>query len=155
MRPRTHRLHPFHVVTMMHQIASRVRMMHPELTWDRRGAMASATGATANVKAACVHYAMLEKCQAYGGGNIANGCEVIWDQTNQGCYVVTDSIDHGSGDENHLCWVFPDSNGDFSYYKLTCSDILSSSLVDICIVSIYTSFSPPWRFLYKNSTIRL
>jgi len=30
-------------------------MMHSKLTWDRRGAMASATGATANVKAACVH----------------------------------------------------------------------------------------------------
>jgi len=53
----------------------------------------------------------LEACRGYNvDGNSATGCQVIWNQENRGCYVVTDSIDHGSGDENHLCWVFPDSS---------------------------------------------
>ena len=49
----------------------------------------------------------LELCKSTSG---ATACEVIWDQSNRGCYVHTDS-DLGfpgiyDGVDNHRCWVF-------------------------------------------------
>ena len=48
----------------------------------------------------------LEHCHSESG---ATGCEVIWDQWNQGnegCYVHTQEIARGNGVNNHECWVF-------------------------------------------------
>ena len=37
----------------------------------------------------------------------ATGCEVIWDQSNRGCYIHTKTISKGNGKKKrHLCWVF-------------------------------------------------
>ena len=36
----------------------------------------------------------------------ATGCEIIWDQSNRGCYAMTKQITGGSGAKNHYCWVF-------------------------------------------------
>jgi len=34
------------------------------------------------------------------------GCEVIWGQSNAGCYVHrSDRINHGNGVEKHMCWI--------------------------------------------------
>jgi len=53
----------------------------------------------------------LAACQAYGG---ATGCEVIWDQGNRGCYVMTDTVDHGNNNDRHLCWVFSKCGDDYA-----------------------------------------
>jgi len=41
----------------------------------------------------------------------STGCEVIWDQSNRGCYVHTQSIARGNGVARHLCWVFSKCKG--------------------------------------------
>jgi len=33
------------------------------------------------------------------------GCEVIWDQSNRGCYRHTHEVDRGNGVDNHYCWI--------------------------------------------------
>merc|ERR1712003_389092 len=33
------------------------------------------------------------------------GCELIWNQGNQGCYLHTREIARGNGVGNHYCWV--------------------------------------------------
>ena len=41
----------------------------------------------------------LAACLKHGG---ATGCEIIWDQSNRGCYIHTSrAIDHGNGDGYH------------------------------------------------------
>ena len=45
----------------------------------------------------------LDTCLAYPG---ATGCEVIWHQSNRGCYVHTQSISRGNGVRRHTCWIF-------------------------------------------------
>jgi len=46
------------------------------------------------------------KCKASGEA-VKSGCELIWNQSNQGCYLHTKTIDHGNGVQNHKCWIFP------------------------------------------------
>lgn len=58
----------------------------------------SINGNTDGAQQAC-----LEACQSYPR---ATGCEVIWDQSNRGCYVHTQSIARGNGKSRHQCWVF-------------------------------------------------
>ncbi len=36
----------------------------------------------------------------------ATGCEIVWGHSNQGCYIMTETITSGNGVNNHLCWVF-------------------------------------------------
>uniref|UniRef100_A0A7M6DLQ9 Uncharacterized protein n=1 Tax=Clytia hemisphaerica TaxID=252671 RepID=A0A7M6DLQ9_9CNID len=50
------------------------------------------------------HQECLEKCLAYPGKT--TGCELIWTQFNQGCYVHTQFVDRGNGLNFHNCWVF-------------------------------------------------
>merc|ERR1712157_495700 len=38
------------------------------------------------------------------------GCEAIWNQSNRGCYLHTQSISHGNGVGNHVCWTFPETS---------------------------------------------
>jgi len=45
----------------------------------------------------------LQTCLDHEG---ATGCQVIWDQENRGCYIMTGIIDHGNGSDLHLCWLF-------------------------------------------------
>ena len=47
--------------------------------------------------------ACLKKCLTHPG---ATGCEVIWDQSNRGCYIHTQSIARGNNRDRHNCWVF-------------------------------------------------
>jgi len=46
------------------------------------------------------------KCKA-SWEPVKTGCELIWNQGNQGCYLHTKTIDHGNGVRNHKCWIFP------------------------------------------------
>ena len=50
----------------------------------------------------------LELCKNRSG---ASGCELIWNQLNNGCYAHTNSISHGNGAEHHLCWIFSQCYG--------------------------------------------
>ena len=34
-----------------------------------------------------------------------SGCELIWAQTNHGCYVHTDVVSRGNRVANHFCWI--------------------------------------------------
>ena len=45
----------------------------------------------------------LERCHSESK---ATGCEVIWNQSNRGCYVHTNKIARGNGMSHHECWVF-------------------------------------------------
>uniref|UniRef100_A0A7M5WJ62 DUF5648 domain-containing protein n=2 Tax=Clytia hemisphaerica TaxID=252671 RepID=A0A7M5WJ62_9CNID len=45
----------------------------------------------------------LKKCLAHPG---ATGCEVIWHQSNRGCYIHTQSVARGNNAARHSCWVF-------------------------------------------------
>ena len=45
----------------------------------------------------------LRHCHAREG---ATGCEVIWSQSNRGCYIHTQTIAKGNNAPQHLCWVF-------------------------------------------------
>lgn len=57
---------------------------------------------TDDEKADCI-----EMCLSYDN---ATGCEVIWDQDDNGCYVHTSQVSRGNGADNHACWVFdPDA----------------------------------------------
>jgi len=47
--------------------------------------------------------ACLKICSEHKG---ATGCEVIWDQSNRGCYIQTQPIAKGNGVPRHYCWVF-------------------------------------------------
>jgi len=49
----------------------------------------------------------LQACQAKKG---ATGCEVIWSQSNRGCYIHTQPIAKGNGVNRHSCWVFPQTS---------------------------------------------
>lgn len=42
-------------------------------------------------------------CRSIAG---ATGCEAIWDRGNMGCYVHTQEVASGSGDNKHFCWIF-------------------------------------------------
>jgi hypothetical protein len=44
----------------------------------------------------------LAQCAAVDGHT---GCELIWNQDNQGCYAHTSTISNGNGVDNHYCWV--------------------------------------------------
>jgi len=33
------------------------------------------------------------------------GCEVIWDQSNRGCYAHTQSVSRGNRVARHMCWI--------------------------------------------------
>ena len=55
-------------------------------------------GNTVKHQASC-----LDMCLAHP---LATGCEVIWQQSNRGCYVHTKSISRGNGARKHACWVF-------------------------------------------------
>jgi len=57
----------------------------------------------------------LRACLKHKG---ATGCEVIWDQGNRGCYIMTDVIDHGNQVDRHLCWLFNEKY-DYSTCLLT------------------------------------
>ena len=45
----------------------------------------------------------LNLCKLVNG---VTGCEVIWDQSNRGCYAHTQDISRGNGVDRHFCWVF-------------------------------------------------
>ena len=49
----------------------------------------------------------LQMCACYVG---ATGCEMIWNQSNRGCYVHTQPIARGNGAGRHSCYVGPDFN---------------------------------------------
>ena len=57
----------------------------------------SINGNTQSAKDAC-----LKRCLSY---STATGCEIIWDQTNRGCYLHTDHVARGSGYIRHGCWI--------------------------------------------------
>jgi len=57
----------------------------------------SLNGNTGKVQAEC-----LELCLAIPG---VTGCEVIWDQSNRGCYAHTEQVARGNGHSRHLCWI--------------------------------------------------
>jgi len=46
----------------------------------------------------------LQKCNSLSGIGIT-GCELIWDQSNRGCYYHTGEVSHGNGAGNHYCWT--------------------------------------------------
>ena len=39
------------------------------------------------------------------GRSDATACEVIWNQSNRGCYIHTRSVARGNNANNHFCWV--------------------------------------------------
>ena len=45
----------------------------------------------------------LSLCKSVSG---ATGCEVIWDQSNRGCYAHTAEVANGNGVDRHVCWIF-------------------------------------------------
>ena len=45
----------------------------------------------------------LKLCRALSN---AIGCEVIWGQSNRGCYAHTQNIATGNGVDRHHCWMF-------------------------------------------------
>jgi len=51
--------------------------------------------------------AMEELClhQCTDTSDAFTGCEIIWDQSNRGCYRHTREIDRGNGVARHYCWV--------------------------------------------------
>ena len=55
-------------------------------------------GDTESAQAEC-----LKHCHARSD---ATGCEVIWGQQNNGCYVHTRIIAKGNRLDNYYCWVF-------------------------------------------------
>jgi len=60
----------------------------------------SINGNNGKAKNAC-----LQKCLKYNKKK-ATGCEVIWDQSNRGCYVHTASVHKGNKVARHSCWIF-------------------------------------------------
>lgn len=50
-----------------------------------------------------------QQCAEYAQSNRVTGCELIFDQGNQGCYVHTAEIARGNGVARHHCWVFPET----------------------------------------------
>jgi hypothetical protein len=54
--------------------------------------------------------ACLDMCACYNG-NPVTGCEMIWDQSNRGCYVHTATIDYGNGVDRHSCYITNDGSG--------------------------------------------
>ena len=52
----------------------------------------------------------LQKCRDYTAATVY-GCEVIWDQSNRGCYVHTSGEKlHGNGVSRHSCWAVMDAD---------------------------------------------
>ena len=45
----------------------------------------------------------LSLCRSVAG---VTGCEVIWDQSNRGCYAHTQEVASGNGAARHFCWPF-------------------------------------------------
>ena len=45
----------------------------------------------------------LKRCREKSG---STGCEVIWNQSNRGCYIHTQEVARGTGVDNHMCWIF-------------------------------------------------
>ena len=68
--------------------------------WDQRSGQIRLNTLDSNT------YAMQENClklcRAYEG---ATGCEVNWGGDN-GCYVHTKEVSHGSGKDKRICWAF-------------------------------------------------
>ena len=58
----------------------------------------SIDGNTDSAQAEC-----LKRCRARSD---ATGCEVIWNQSNRGCYIHTSTVAKGNNANNHYCWVF-------------------------------------------------
>ena len=50
----------------------------------------------------------LKLCRSVHG---VTGCEVIWNQGNQGCYAHTREVARGNGQARHACWIFSKCNG--------------------------------------------
>jgi len=66
-------------------------------------------GNTPEAQATC-----LDLCQEEEG---ATGCEVIWDQSNRGCYAHTSEVDRGNKANNHTCWIFSKCQDEVPYVQ--------------------------------------
>jgi len=47
----------------------------------------------------------VDKCIAASAVRRVTGCEAIWGQSNRGCYIHTEPIARGNGQDRHSCWV--------------------------------------------------
>ena len=55
-----------------------------------------------NIITSTLKFHCLQKCLAHPG---ATGCEVIWDQSNRGCYIHTAEVARGNNAPRHNCWI--------------------------------------------------
>ena len=56
-----------------------------------------------NAKSLQLKTECLKQCLAHPR---STGCEVIWYQSNKGCYIHTSDIARGNNAPRHNCWIF-------------------------------------------------
>lgn len=73
---------------------------------DQNSGVYKASGSEYWSQSQCVNW-----CKQYSFGT---ACELIWNQSNRGCYLHTQVTSHGNGVVNHYCWICNENTGSSS-----------------------------------------